>query len=737
MFGPLWRTSLEYPKLDHSSSCVGYPGWAHLGCVPDWVKVRMPDGEVYSYKIYNLPIYYPDGVTNGTSTYGYIMASSSEWQVFIGNRIYTYNWSTKRLMSIKENGALLYSFVYAADKLQSVTNRAGQQVRFNWSAWSGHRVSAITAPDGSVWNYQYDGSGNLVSAGPSGAASGIKNYHYEDSRNSQLLTGYSVDGFRQTRYTYDASGRATRSATEDGEEAENFTYGALTTSVTDARGQQINYNFANVAGAKVLTSTDRVATTSCGFSQSSNTYDARGNIKSSIDWSGMRTETTANTLGQITQQVTGAGSTHPLTINNAWGGYYLASSEYTNSIGQAFKRDNFTYGSGLAGGYLTSRKTTDLRTGAERVLSIAYSFHPNGMLATQTESEASPVGDRVRTKSWDANGFLVSEVNEAGHQVVYQGHNGLGLPGRRIDAAGVIEDYVYDSYGRENARTRNWSGGSLTTWTTYDGLGRPTQIASSDGRVRRYGFTVAGRPYLLGDGLAQYETISLDSATNTLIRRMPRVKPAWNGSTVTLAAEGDATTYTQLDSLGRVWKRSGSSGLWEQFSYDGMGRPRGRTDSLGRTTTYSYDGRERLSELNTGGSGSIRYGYDPDGNLASVTDDGGRVTSYTYNSFGDLLSVNSPDSGGTSYDYFSNGWLKSEARANGVVIWYAWDKLGRPTSRSSAGVTESFSYDQGSYGIGRLTGISDATGSTSYSYHGTGALLTQTTSVVGQAYSLG
>jgi YD repeat-containing protein len=61
--------------------------------------------------------------------------------------------------------------------------------------------------------------------------------------------------------------------------------------------------------------------------------------------------------------------------------------------------------------------------------------------------------------------------------------------------------------------------------------------------------------------------------------------------------------------------------------------------------------------------------------------------------------------------------------------------LGRPTSRTSAGVTESFTYDQGTYGKGRLTRFTDATGTTDFTYSAAGELLSKVAVIYGSTYT--
>ena len=118
-----------------------------------------------------------------------------------------------------------------------------------------------------------------------------------------------------------------------------------------------------------------------------------------------------------------------------------------------------------------------------------------------------------------------------------------------------------------------------------------------------------------------------------------------------------------------------------------------------------------------------------------MTDPRGLVTSYAYDGLGQTTQRISPDTGTTGYTYDSAGRLATETRANGAVITYSWDRLGRMTGRTSGGVTESFTYDGGTYGKGRLTGLNDVTGSTGYTYNADGQLAQQTSTVFGSAYA--
>ena len=139
--------------------------------------------------------------------------------------------------------------------------------------------------------------------------------------------------------------------------------------------------------------------------------------------------------------------------------------------------------------------------------------------------------------------------------------------------------------------------------------------------------------------------------------------------------------------------------------------------------------------VTTSDGGVTQMEYDSKGNLASVTDPRPLQTRYVYNGFGQVTSMVSPDTGTTTYSYDGAGRLANETRADGRVIYYAWDSLGRRTSRTSNGVTETFTYDEGPYGKGRLTRMNDATGQTNYSYNAFGQLTAQVNNIYGSVYT--
>jgi len=115
------------------------------------------------------------------------------------------------------------------------------------------------------------------------------------------------------------------------------------------------------------------------------------------------------------------------------------------------------------------------------------------------------------------------------------------------------------------------------------------------------------------------------------------------------------------------------------------------------------------------------------------------VTSYTYNALGDLTQQVSPDTGTTNNTFDSGGNLATSTDARSKTGTYGYDALNRTTSVTFPDQTISYTYDSGANQKGRLTEVTDASGSTSWSYDTHGRVLSRQqsmgiTKTLGYAY---
>ncbi|RTL88502.1 MAG: RHS repeat protein, partial [Hyphomicrobiales bacterium] len=110
--------------------------------------------------------------------------------------------------------------------------------------------------------------------------------------------------------------------------------------------------------------------------------------------------------------------------------------------------------------------------------------------------------------------------------------------------------------------------------------------------------------------------------------------------------------------------------------------------------------------------------------LTSVKDPKGLTTTYAWDALDNNTSVTSPDTGKSTRTFDAAGNVPTSTDARGKVTTYAYDALNRKISETRAGGPNvQFQYDQGTNGTGRLTKITDGTGSTAYSYDANGRII--------------
>lgn len=748
LYGSRWFSSFDFPRLEKSTQTIYDPRFASKGNQPYSINVSLPDGRTYQYFYQGYPNYYPRWQSSLTPA-GFLKMESSGSQlisVVIGQRSYNYDPTTLDIVSIQENGVDLYTFQYdpaitnpdAIGRLLSVTARNGKKIVFGYA---NSQLTSVTDSGGNKWTYQYS-PGYILNkvTPPAGVAVGVREYLYEDPTDPRLLTGVKVDGVRMSTVSYDTQKRVVHSGFANNEEYEDFAYSSspLYTDVTNQRGQTIRYNFETDSNGsfKRLVSTSRSATASCDGTYSSQEYDVNGFLSKATDFNNNVTTWAYNGVGQLDSEVSAAATGASLTRKETWIGLYLDTLTTYNAQYQPISLIRYQRnGTGQAVGLPTAIEQVDVRTNETRRTNYTYSYYPNGILQTYTVSKVLPSGTSPITYNYNSLGYLTSVTNALGHVITYSNHNGIGQAQHVVDPNGLVTDYVYDSAG--NLKSETQSGGRITSYE-YDGNRNVTRVSLPSGQVNTLHYNSAGRLDSAGNssGNITLPLSASDIANNIATVHSPRYTPAVSGGIPTGTLAGEFLAKVQADSLGRVWKIFENNGQRIEFTYDGNGNVLTQTDALFRVTRYEYDARDRVISVEYPDTGKVTFEYDIDGNLASVTDPRSIQTRYTYNGFGDLKSVTGAASGITSYTYDIGGRVITEARANGKTTSYTWDVLDRPLSRTSQGVSETRTYDNASaLGKGRLTGLTDASGSSSFSYNIYGNLVQKLTTVSGVSMS--
>ncbi len=731
MFGSRWLSTFDYPRLTESG-CAKHSDYPNR-CLPTAIKMTLPDGSVYTYRApqsYNFSYTVNNSASKGVMFYD----PFGGYQVKTDAAIYQYGTSGVIQSISSRGGNALLTFVYGSNARypNRVLNAAGRAIDFTYN--TNLQVTKARDSAGNEWNYSYQDINLLKSVSSPGPNADVREYFYEAGNiDYSLLTGIAINGLRYSTYRYDTVRRVIESGLTGGEERETFVYGSNATTVTDARGQSTTYQFVPAQGAVKLASVSRAASGTCSASAAATFYDSSGWVDFTLDWNGNKTDYTYDSAGRLLNVTQAHGTAAARTEVNTWSGNTLLQTTFLDRTGVAYRRIGYTYvASGPAAGELASKTTTDLRSGAVQTLSQAYVFHPNSVLASRSISQSLPAGDlATSTTTFDTAGNVTSMVNPLGHMATWSGYNPVGKPRRVTDANGVSTDFSYAPKGNLIATSLLLPAGTRTTTYAYNNNRQITDVVYAHGAADRYRYSGSGRLIQVGNALGEFTQLPYDITSITASARSPRHVPTVAGTTPVANAAGEFVSTTRFDSLGRPYAGIGNSGQQMNFRYDPNGNLLSQSDVRGRITRYTYDALDRLSSVHNPDTGLIRYAYDSTGMLASVTDPRGLVTSYVYNGLGQVIQRNSPDTGTTLYAMDSAGRLVTERRADGSVVNYTWDKIGRLVGRTTGGVTETFGYDEGQYGKGRLTRVTDATGQTSFIHGADGQLLRQSSTVLG------
>ncbi len=364
----------------------------------------------------------------------------------------------------------------------------------------------------------------------------------------------------------------------------------------------------------------------------------------------------------------------------------------------------------------------------------SYTYHENGRVDTMDgpRDNVNDVAD-ITDYDYDANGNLIEIKNPLNHITTLTDYNGLGLVGKTIDPNGVEARLSYNergwllSFGIVDPSDVNTV---VTTSLEYDGVGNVTAIVSPEGQRTRYEYDAAYRLIAIENHLGERYEFTLDNAGN---RTTESIKNA--AGVITYQMRRD------FDELSRVMNVIGAASQTTHYDYDANDNVTQVTDGKSNITSLDFDGLNRLTSSIDPVLAETQLEFNEFDQITQVTDARGLQTLYEYNAFGELTKLTSPDTGVTLYDYDPAGNLISSTDARGVQSLYTYDALNRLTSVTFPGDASeniTFSYDattNGNYGIGRLTGITDQSGNTGFTYDYLGNLTQKQVTLNGRTHT--
>lgn len=291
-----------------------------------------------------------------------------------------------------------------------------------------------------------------------------------------------------------------------------------------------------------------------------------------------------------------------------------------------------------------------------------FAYNPKYQLTTATNAQG-----KVTTLGYD-NDFLVSVQSPLANDITNIAYDNAGRVASITDALGYSLQFSYDPLDRLTSTLYPDETSNEVTYQFLDPvafkdrIGRVTQLAYDSMRQVHTEIDPLGRK-------TQYEWCNCGSLGKL-------TDPAGN------------VTQWHHDIEGRVVSKQFADGTNYTFTYNPItGNVATRTDARSRTTTYSYNLDDSLSGITYSGTDTPNVTVTYDNKFPRISSAASSNATYTfsYNPF--RLSTDPATPGAGFLASITNSAIPNS------TISYAYDNLGRTTSRSINGATVSWVYD--------------------------------------------
>ncbi len=636
------------------------------------------------------------------------------------------------------------AITYTADKaVSTIADAQGRVLRFEYTD---NLLRRIMLPDGTAVAYGYDANLNLTAVTYPGNAT--KRYHYNEAGlagaadQRHHLTGItSEDEQRFASFGYDARGRVTSSRVlGTPNELTTVSYPSEdNATIQTAEGDSRAYTIEPGTYRRILGAVDSVGA-------ETQTFDALGRVETRTDKRGIvsRYEYTAD-YRSATIMALGTAEQRREEVVRDPATRLMTEQRTFDNAGALVARTTWTYN---ARNQVTAVVVTDPTTNATRTAITTYCEAVDVAAANSTcpilglvktiDGPRTDVADTVVYAYRSADdpgcvaapstcqyrkGDLWKATNALGHVVERLRTDGAGRPLSVKDANGIVTDIEYDPRGRMTAsKVRGTNDASEAddriTRIMYDPTGTVHRVVLPDGVYTQFGYDAALRLTSVIDPAGNRMTYTLNAAGE-------RIKEDTQDTSGALLR----TLSRTYDTLGRLQTLTDADLRATTFGYDQDDNLTLTTDALSRKTANGYDalGRLKTTLQDVDGVAALtQFQYDAQDRLTQVLDPSGLATTYTYNGFGELLTLHSPDTRQTTSTYDEAGNLKTRTDARGITATYGYDLLNRVTTVSYPDSSRNlvFEYDLSStecndgerFGKGRVTMMTDSSGSTAYCY---------------------
>jgi fibro-slime domain-containing protein/RHS repeat-associated protein len=605
---------------------------------------------------------------------------------------------------------------------QGIIHSSGKSVVFSRDSLG--RITQITDPLGNAMVYSYDANGDLVSFRD--RENQTSTFTYNSSHH--MLSMVDPRGKQPIRIEYDDQGRVVRQIDANGKiinishdingrrEVTTDRMGKTSILEYNARGMvvRITDSEGNVTTRSYDSRDNLTSEVNAAGQTRTFTYDAHNNKLSETDAIGNITRYTYNSRDQV---LTVTDALNRVTTNT-----YDVNGNLLSRKDPLNQTTTYTY---------NSRGLMETRTDPLGNVS-RFEYDTSGNLSRETD----PLGN-VTTYTYDANNNKltqsVNRTNAAGVVetlvTTYQ-YDKLGQLIKTINPDNSFTENVYDSVGKQIA-SRDQLGRQIDY--AYDDLGRLVRLTFPDGTTQESTFDDEGHLLTLKDRANHTTSYTYDS----LGRLLKTTNPDGTFTSTTYDSLGRVTTEKDEKSGTTTFEYDPSCGCPHRrakvidalnnvtsYTYDAVGNVATMTDARNNVTRYEYDGNNRRTRTIYPDNSVDVTTYDGAGRNSSKTDQAGRVTRFEYDKMGRLLKVIDAADKTTTYTYNEVGNMLTQVDANNRTTRFEYDRVGRRTKRTfPLGMFETFVYDA----IGNVKSRTNFKGeTTTYEYNSMNKLIRKT-----------
>jgi YD repeat-containing protein len=647
-----------------------------------------------------------------------------------GNLTYAFS-SDGKLQTISDANGNTLALTYTGGLLTQVSNNFGKSLLISYN---NNRISSITDPKGQSILYTYS-NGDLTNVTYPDANS----FSYAYS-NHDLTDKYDTNNNLIGHWGYDNRHRVITyySHLEGGvpQERIDLTYqlgGAVVTRSTGAT----TFTTAVIDSVNVVQQSNGCST--CGSVNKQFAYSNRLDLTQVTSIDGSNQYTTQYTYDNPTNPWEQVGEILSMTEALSWPEQRTTSYTYAHRTDDPFLLTQSTESIKSVVNPQQNKVITTAYDNQGNILSrqeagyvfingvatpktytTQYQYNTLGQL-TQIDGQRTDVSD-ITTLEYYGNtsgegnnrGQLKAIVNALNQRTEFSNYDANGNVGTITDPNGVITQRTYDERNRIKTITNQTTGAQ--TQYFYDIRGNLSYIILPVGNRIDFTYNLANKLTEIKDSLNNKIQYQYDVEGN-------RIREEIKDPQGTLKKYLDFTS----DSYNNLRRIINPDTTYAEYTYDGRKNRTASKDPKNNSTTYTYDPLSRLKVMTQPLSTVTLYGYDTQDNQATVTDPNGNTTSYYNDDFGRKNQTGSPDTGTTDYLYDEAGNLLQRYDEKQTVVNYTYDALNRLTAiqfPADPNQNVTFTYDSTSvtYGIGRLTGRTDPSGSYTFYYNAQGNL---------------